>query len=152
MTPEKLLKQAQVYFEDVVVGTEIPPLRKGPYTVMDIAKFASMYGDFYPGHYDNKWAVEMDHIPGAIAHGYQVITYLGQMLTDWVSPNGWLRKLSSQVRAQTYVGDSLTFKGKVTAKRRQDGANVLECAVSGENQDGLVVVQGMATVYLPSRN
>lgn len=147
---QELLRRSQVFFEEVPEGYEIPPLRKGPYTPMDMAKFASMYGDFYPGHYDSKWAIEIDRIPKAIVHGYQLVTHLSQLLTDWIAPDGCLRKLSTQVRAQTFVGDTVTMKGTVEKKYRTENECCLECKVWGEKQDGTIVIQGTAVVTLPS--
>lgn len=151
MSEIQAIKMEQLFFDDVEVGSEIPPLTKGPYTVMTMAKFAAMYGDFYPSHYDNKWAMEVDRLPGAIAHGTQITSYLSQLLTDWIGPNGALKKFASQVRAQTFVGDTLTMKGRVTNKYIKDGENYLECEVWGEKQDGTMVIQGSGTVALPAR-
>jgi len=152
MSQVQIMKREQIFFDDIEVGSEIPPLTKGPITVMTMAKFAAMNGDFYPAHYDNKWAMEMDRLPTAIVHGMQVTTYLSQLLTDWIGPNGALRKFTSEVRAQTFVGDTLTMKGKVTKKYTKDSEHYLECKVWGEKQDGTVVIQGSATVTLPSRS
>lgn len=152
MSKVQILKREQIFFDDIEVGGEILPLIKGPCTVMTMAKFAAMNGDFYPAHYDNKWAMEVDRLPAAIVHGMQVTTYLSQLLTDWIGPSGALKKFASQVRAQTFVGDTLTMKGKVTKKYTKDSENYLECEVWGEKQDGTVVIQGSATVILPSRS
>jgi len=144
------VKTEQVFFDDIEAGSEIPPLIKGPYHVMHEAKFGAMIGDFYPGHYDHKWATERDRIPAAIVYGLQLAAHLSQLLTDWIGPNGALKKFSNQVRAQVFVGDTVTMKGKVTKKYSGDGENYLECEVWGEKQDGTVVIQGAATVSLPS--
>jgi len=141
----------QRFFEDVQVGAELPQLIKGPYSVMTSAKFSSMNGDFYPGHYDTKWATEIDRTPNVVAHGLQITTYLSQLLTDWYGRDGFLRKFSSQVRTQTYVGDTLTFKGRVTEKYSTSGENCVECEVWGENQNGKLIIQGTAVVRLLSR-
>jgi acyl dehydratase len=152
MSQIQIMKREQIFFDDIEVGSEIIPLTKEPIAVMTMAKFAAMNGDFYPGHYDSKWAIEMDRLPAAIVHGMQVTTYLSQLLTDWIGPNGALRRFASQVRAQTFIGDSLTMKGRVTKRYTRDSENYLECEVWGEKQDGTVVIQGSATVTLPSRN
>ena len=148
----QILKREQIFFDDIEVGSDITPLTKEPCTLMSMAKFAAMNGDFYPGHYDNKWAIEMDRLPSAIVHGMQITTYLSQLLTDWIGPDGALKKFASQVRAQTFVGDTLTMKGKVTKEYTRDSESYLECEVWGEKQDGTVVIQGSATVTLPSRS
>ncbi len=152
MSKIQLLRREQVFFDDVELGIEIPSLAKGPITMMDMVKFASMNGDFSPVHYDNKFAMEMRGFPAAIVHGLQVVTYLSQLLTDWIGPNGALEKFASQVRAPTLAGDTLTMKGKVTKKYTKDSENYLECKVWGKKQDGTVVIQGSATVTLPSRS
>jgi acyl dehydratase len=141
-----------VFFDDVGIGTELPALKKGPITMMDMAKFAAENGDFSPVHYDNKFAMEVRDFPAAIVHGLQVITYLSQLLTDWIGPNGALKKFASQVRVPTLAGDTLTMKGRVIGKYIRQQENYLECEVWGEKQDGTMVVQGAATVTLPSRN
>jgi acyl dehydratase len=146
------MKKEQIFYDDIGVGSEIPPLIKGPYELMTMAKFAAMNGDFYPAHYDNKWAVEIERLPAAIVHGMQITTYLSQLVTDWIGPDGVLKRYASQVRAQTFVGDTLTIKGEVTGKHIKDGENYLECRIWGEKQDGTAVIQGTATVILPSRN
>jgi acyl dehydratase len=146
------MKREQIFFDNIEVGSKIPPLIKGPYALMTMAKFAAMNGDFYPAHYDNKWAVEIERLPAAIVHGMQITTYLSQLVTDWIGPNGILKKYASQVRAQTFVGDTLTMEGEVTGKYTKDGDNYLECRLWGEKQDGTVVIQGTATVTMPSRN
>ena len=152
MSQVQIMKREQIFFDDIEVGSEIIPLTKGPIAVMTMSKFAAMNGDFYPGHYDSKWAIEMDRLPAAIVHGMQVTTYMSQLLTDWIGPNGTLRRFASQVRAQTFIGDSLTMKGRVTKRYTRDSENYLDCEVWGEKQDGTVVIQGSATVTLPSRN
>jgi acyl dehydratase len=152
MSNVTLFKREQVYFDDIAEGTEIGPLVKGPITDMDNVKFCSMHCDFYPGHYDNKWAVEKDRIQGAIVYGFLVITYMSQLVTDWISPNGFMRKFSTQVRAQTFINDIITYKGKVIRKYDNDGLHLLDCEVNGIKQDGTLVVQGKATVELPKRS
>jgi len=152
MSQVQIIKREQIFFDDIEVGGEIPPLTKGPYALMTMAKFAAMNGDFYPAHYDNKWAIEIDRLPAAIVHGTQVTTDLSQLLTDWMGPNGALKKFASQVRAQTSVGDTLTMKGRVTKKYTKDSENYVECEVWGEKQDRTVVIQGSATVILPSHS
>jgi len=144
-------RRGQVFFEDVEVGSEIPPLVKGPYMVMNLAKFGAMVGDFYPTHYDHKWAMEKDKVPAVVVYGLQIASHLCQVLTDWIGSNGILRKYNNRVTTQVYVGDILTLKGKVTAKYIKEGENHLDCELWGEKQDGTRAVVGSGTVILPSK-
>jgi len=141
----------QIYYEDMTEGAEIPQLVKGPYSVMNLAKFGAMIGDFYPTHYDHKWATEFDRVPSVVVYGLQISTHLSQLLTDWVSPNGMLKRFGNRNRTQLYVGESMILKGKVVKKYQLDDENLVDCEVWGEKPDGNIVVEGYATVSLPSR-
>jgi acyl dehydratase len=143
--------RSQVYWEDVAVGTELPPLVKGPFTVMELAKFGAMIGDFYPTHYDHKWATEKDRVPAVIVYGLQMTVHLSQLLTRWIGPDGFLRRLKSEIRSPTYVGDTVTLRGKITAKYVIGNEHLADCEVWGEKQDGSIVERGSATVVLPSK-
>jgi len=138
----------QVYIEDVAVGSEIPP-HTVSFDVVKMAMFASVSGDFFPSHYDNKWAVERSRYPAAIAHGLHVTSHLSQLLTNWVGPQGALKRLSSQNRALTFDGDTVVMRGRVIKKYAEEGGHYVDCNVWGEKQDGTVVVEGTATVILP---
>ena len=146
------VQKGQVYFEDVEVGSEIPPLVKGPYMVMDMAKFGAMVGDFYPTHYDHKWAMEKDRVPAVVVYGLQIASHLCQLLTDWIGPDGALRRYTNRVTAQVYIGDTLTLKGRVIKKYTREGSNYVECELWGEKQDGTRAVVGSGTVVLPSKH
>jgi acyl dehydratase len=141
----------QVFFDDVAVGDELEARMRGPFTVMEMAKFGAMIGDFYPAHYDHKWAVERDRVPGVVVYGLLNTVHMGQLLTDWVGAYGRLRKFSQRGRAQVYVGDTIQITGRVTAKYVRDGENCLDCEMFGHNQDGHLVEDGRGTVVLPSK-
>jgi len=140
----------QVYFEDFAVDDEIPPLVRGPFTVMEMVKFGAMLGDFYPGHYDHKWATDRDRVPGVVVYGMLNTVHMSQLLTDWIGAHGMLRKFSQRGRGQVYVGDTVRVTGRVTQKYVARGENCLDCEMFGHNQDGQLVEDGHATVTLPS--
>ena len=119
--------------------------------VMTSAKFMAMIGDFYPTHFDHKWATERDRVPAVVIAGLHVATHLSQMLTDWIGPDGILRRFVNRLRAPTFVGDTVTMTGKVTGKYIEDGENRMECELQGVKQDGTLVIEGSATITLPAR-
>jgi len=151
MSEDILYRPAVKYFEDVASDEKLGPLVKGPYTVMDAAKFSSMNGDYYPGHYDTGWATVKDRTPNVVAHGLQITTFLSQLVTDWMGRDGFLSRYTSQVRSQTYVGDTLNFQGEVTEKSEENGEFRVSIKVWGEKQDGTRVIDGSAAVLLTSR-
>jgi acyl dehydratase len=150
MAEIKTMKREQVFFEDVKVGSEIPPITK-KYNLMKMALFASVHGDWCPGHYDHRSGMKAFNRSAPVAYGMQITTHCGQVLTDWISPNGALKKYRSRTTAPTFPYDTLTIRGKVTKKYVEKGENYVECDVWAEKQDGTVVGKAFGTVTLPSR-
>jgi hypothetical protein len=154
MSEIKTYMRKQVYFEDVNVGDELPPVIK-QYNLMKMAAFASVHGDWCPGHYDydtirksgGEWT---DQAP--VAYGMQITAYNSQVLTDYMSPNGFLKKFKSRTTAPTYPFDTLTIRGKVIKKYVEDGENCVECEIWAEKQDGKTI-SGTAwgLLVLPSK-
>ncbi len=52
-------------------------------------------------------------------------------------------------RAILELIDTVTFTGEVTGKRAEDGKNIVECRVKGNNQRGDLVCLADATLVLP---
>ena len=90
------------YWEDVDEGSQIPPLVKRP-TTRQLVRYAGVSGDFYEIHYDKDFA-KSTGLSGVILHGALKSAFLGQMLTDWIGPNGTLRKLGCQYRGMDEPG------------------------------------------------
>ena len=96
----------QTYFEDVEVGSSIPPLEKDP-TTQQLVKYAGASGDFYQIHYDKDFALK-NNLPGVILHGALKNAFLGQLMTDFAGELGWLKKLSVQYRGMDQPGSKVT--------------------------------------------
>ncbi|HWQ76334.1 MAG TPA: MaoC/PaaZ C-terminal domain-containing protein [Syntrophomonas sp.] len=151
----------QLYWEDVAEGSALPVLSKTATTVM-LVKWASVSGDFNPLHYDLPFA-ESQGIGRPIVHGQLKRAWLIQLLTDWIGDEGWLKKFSCQFRGVDYplnmksisepVEDKITHwcKGKVMAKRIENGEHLAECEIWVEDENGVRTTPGTATVVLPSR-
>jgi acyl dehydratase len=139
----------QLYYEDVVVGSEITPLVKQP-TTRQLVMWAGAVGDYNPIHYDKDFA-QRRGLPGVIVHGQLVGAFLGQLITDWIGELGVLRKVSCSYKGMNYPGEALTCRGEVTKKYVQDGQHYVECSLQAENPKGEKTVLGMAIVILPSR-
>ena len=139
----------QLYYEDVVVGSEITPLVKQP-TTRQLVMWAGAVGDYNPIHYDKDFA-QSRGLPGVIVHGQLVGAFLGQLITDWIGERGVLRKLSCSYKGMNYPGETLTCRGRVTKKYVQDGQHYVECNLWAENSKEEKTVLGVAIVVLPSR-
>ncbi|MCL0091696.1 hypothetical protein M1N59_00270 [Dehalococcoidales bacterium] len=139
----------QLYYQDVAVGSEIPPLVKQP-TTQQLVMWAGASGDYYQIHYDKDFA-QSKGLPGVIVHGQLVCSFLGQLMTDWIGEQGNLKKLTCSYRGMNFPGDVLTCQGKVTKKYVEDREHYVECNIWVENEKGEKTVSGVAIVTVPAR-
>lgn len=160
------------YWEDVEVGEELPPIVRGPFTVMEaVAWIVGGMGERYfisdrLGRYIHdrtgwsEWDERLsmhknfhDHSvsEGAMGAGAHRSSWLGIMLTNWAGDAGAVTRMRSEHRAQGQFGNIYTSWGRVTGKRLEgDHALVdIECGI--DNHRGVRHLVGDATVRLPSR-
>ena len=137
----------QVYWEDIEVGSEIPPLVKEP-DPQQLVKWAGASGDFYQIHYDKDFALG-NNLPDIIVHGALKSAWLGQLLGDWVGEKGEIKKYGCSYRGMDIPGDKLTCKGTVTNKYEAGGEHCVECDIWLENSKGEKTTLGTAVVALP---
>ena len=136
-------------WEDVVEGIEVPSLKKNP-TTRQLVKYAGASGDFYEIHYDKDFA-QATGLPGPILHGALKSAFLAQLMTDWIGPEGTLKRLGCQYRGMDQPGASITCKGKVTKKYVQGDEHLVDCEIWIEDSKGQNTTPGWATVALPTR-
>ena len=139
----------QVYWDDVSEGMEILALVKEP-TTQQLVKYAGASGDYYQIHYDKDFAAG-NGLDGVILHGALKNAFLGQLMTQWMGPEGTLKKLSCQYRGMDFPDQTITGKGTVTRQYQDQGQNLVDCDIWLENPTGEKTTPGKATVALPSR-
>ena len=139
----------QLYYEDIIVGSEITPLLKQP-TTRQLVMWAGASGDYYAIHYDKDFA-QSKGLPGVIVHGQLVGCFLGQLMTDWMGEQGSLRKLTCSYKSVNFPGEALICKGKVTKKYVEDSEHYVECNLWVENAKGEKTVSGKAVIIMPAR-
>jgi len=144
------MKYAKVYFDDVKVGDELPPLVKGPIQQIQLTRYAGASGDFNPIHQDDEFA-RAAGMGGIFAHGMLSMGFVGQAVTDWAGA-GTVRKLGVRFAALVRLKDVVTCGGRVLAKSSKDAGNLVDLEVWAENQKAEKVVTGRATVALPGRS
>jgi len=138
-----------IFYEDIEVGTGIPALVKYP-TTMQLVKYAGASGDYYQIHYDKDFAIA-NGLPGVIVQGWLTLSFLGQMLTDWLGEGGVLLKLSGSYRGINKVNEDIICNGKVTKKYVEESKHYARVEIWAENPQGEKTVTGSAVVMLPSR-
>ena len=144
------MKYAKVYFDDVKVGDELPPLVKGPIQQIQLTRYAGASGDFNPIHQDDEFA-RAAGMGGVFAHGMLSMGFVGQLVTDWAGA-GQVRKLGVRFAGLVRLKDTITCRGRVLAKSSKDDVHLVDLEVWADNDKGDKVVTGKATVALPTRD
>ena len=137
----------QICYEDIAIGDEIPVLIKNP-TTRQLVKWAGASGDYNELHYDKDAALK-EGLPGIIVHGALALSFLGQMITDWMGEQGTLKKLGCNFRGMLLPGEDATCKGKVVIKETRENENYVGCEVWVENPRGDKAASGKAVFTLP---
>ena len=140
----------QLYFEDVAVGDAIPPVTERVNTTQLFFFSAATYNG-HRIHYDLPYARSEGHAT-VLVHGPLQSALMAKTLANWIGPQGRLLRLRVQNRASAYPDEDLIFTGRVTAKREEDGKNILECEVWEEKAGGQVIMPGTAAVHVPKRS
>jgi acyl dehydratase len=141
------VRYARIYFDDVKVGDELPPLVKGPIEQIQLTRYAGASGDFNPIHQDEEFA-RAAGMGGVFAHGMLSMGFVAQAVTDWAGA-GTVRKLGVRFTGLVRLKDTVTCRGRVLARR--EDTSLVDLEVWAENQRGEKVVTGTATVALPGR-
>ena len=169
------------YWEDCKIGDELKPVVKGPLSKRDIFAWLKGAGSvFIEAHgyalaflrrhgelemVDEKTGLpdvpELVHmedtraqtigLPSAYDYGCQRISWLGNLLTNWMGDDGFIKRLRAELRRFNIIGDTTWLKGKVIEKYEKDGEFLVDIDCWGENQRGEITMPGIATVRLPSK-
>ncbi len=142
-------RRTRVYFEDVSEGLELAPVAMLQ-TQKRFVRWAQASNDLSDIHYDYKLMRERG-MPDVAGQGALSAGYVVSMLSDWYTPDGFLKKIAVQYRHYSIPGDVLTTRGVVTGKRQENGDTLVDLDVWVENQQGRKVTVGQAVVSLPSR-
>ena len=179
---EERIRGANVrYWEDVKEGEVLPPIVRGPLSLMDtmgflvgcgrghthgiVLKAAVKHpGHFFRnpeagggieytgiGHHRESVAKEVG-VPGTYDYGPQRSAWMASLVTNWMGDAAFLKRVRTQMRRFNTMGDSTWCKGKVSRKYLKDGYALVDIEIAGENQRGELTTPGLATVILPSRD
>ncbi len=140
----------QVHFEDVSVGMELPTIVKHP-NELQLFMFAAATWDTHRTHWDIPYAVNVEKLPGILVFGHMQAAFLGQLVTDWITPGGRLLRLNYQNRRMAIQGDTLSCKGKIKEKKEENGKGLIVAETWIENQKGEITTTAESTFELPKR-
>ncbi len=170
------------YWEEVEVGEQLGPMIRGPLRTGDMIAWLEGAGSpFIQAHgIQFAWEArhprglqyvpetgdadvpEMVHILDAFArtvgveraydYGNQRQSWLGNLLTNWMGDDGFLWKMTGDLRVFNQIGDVTIFEGKVTRKYMDGDKCCVDIEAWAKNQRGEVSMRpNPATIILPSR-
>ena len=178
---ERIRGGADRYFEDVEEGDQLPPIVRGPLSLMDtmgflvgcgrghthgiVLKAAVKHpGHFFRnpeagggveytgiGHHRESVAKEVG-VPGTYDYGPQRSSWMCSLVTNWMGDSAFIKRVRTEMRRFNTMGDSTWCKGRVAKKYTKDGFGLVDLEIWGENQRGELTTPGLATVMLPSRD
>lgn len=131
-------------FEDVSLGEQLPALEI-PITVALIAGGAIATRDYFPGHHDKDAAQELGS-PHVFMNILTTSGLVERFVEDWSGPEARFKDLKIRLGAPNYPGDTMTFKGEVTALDAD--SRTAEVTLKGKNSMGNHVT-GTVAVTLP---
>lgn len=167
------------FWEDVSPGENLTPIVRGPLTSEEIIQFLGStspslgFKHFLRFRQRHPQAAFLDEDTGSwesweasllrddvaqafgfpFAHdsGIDRISWVGNLLTNWMGDQGTLKKLSVRLALPNVYGDVTWCRGRVTGRREQDGQNLCDLDVWCDNQQGHQTAVGTATVALPAK-
>jgi acyl dehydratase len=149
--PDSLTETKQLHFEDVNVGDELPRLQKGPLTIMHLMRWSAAMENWHRIHYDERFSVEHDKLPGILINGSLKQNFIAQLLKDWAGLDGWLWKVSFQFRKMDVAGATLFVWARVAGKTEAPTFGVVRIELGIVDVDGRPSTPGHALVALPYR-
>ena len=140
-----------IYFDQVQIGDAIPPRVYGPLTIVDTVRWAGLQENVQHLHFDRDHVRRHNGLPTFIASGAYRQALLIRMLTDWIGPRGWLRKINLRHTYPTFEGDSMRFFARITEQSSDPSDPWISCELEGKNQEERQILTGRCTLMLPLR-
>ena len=124
----------QPTFEAVKEGDQIPTVTLNCDS-QRLVLWAAGSGDYYQIHYDKDFA-QGTGLPDRITH-------------EWVGEKGRVQRVACQYRGMDMIDKDIAAKGVITAKRTDNGQNLVDLEIWTEDPSGQKTTPGTATVALP---
>ncbi|MFN8618755.1 MAG: MaoC/PaaZ C-terminal domain-containing protein [Dehalococcoidia bacterium] len=135
-------------WDDVREGDELVPL-SFPVTMRALMIDVAGTRDLYPIHHDRDFA----KASGARDIFVNTMFYeglFGRLATDWAGPEAFLRKLRFSMNGPNCLGDTITSRGWMVAKREEAGAKLLDLEIHLDNEIERDATVAHLTIELPA--
>ena len=139
------------WFQDVIVGTELPAITRGPLTPVHLMRWSAAIENWHRIHYDTPFTIEHEGLPDLLVNGSWKQHLLVQMMREWLGPTGWLASIQFTFRRMDVVGSTLTAWGVVREIEEREGLGFVTCEIGIRNEVGEQSTPGTAVGVLPLR-
>ena len=134
---------------DLHPGVELPSLQVGPVSAEKMKTMAALLCDSNPIHWDVATVRALGMGDRPVNQGPNNMAYVMTMLTSWAGGYDRLRSFQVRFVSNVFAGDQLISSGVVMAVREVSDGRLVDCDVRLESAEGLVVLEGTATVWMP---
>ncbi|MGC1349089.1 MAG: MaoC family dehydratase [Xanthobacteraceae bacterium] len=131
---------------DVAVGERLVNKSFPPISRHTLALYCGASGDHNPIHVDLDFARKAG-FDDVFAHGMLAMTYLGQALTEAVTPSA-IRSFSTRFVAITQLAARLTCEGSVVELFEAEGEKRARLSLTAKDEKGEVKLAGEAVIAL----
>ncbi|HAT22228.1 MAG TPA: hypothetical protein DCS57_05385 [Dehalococcoidia bacterium] len=128
---------------NVAIGDALPEQFHTPDNVQLMFYNAALWNG-HRIHFDEPYAKEVEGYPGLVIAGPLLGDWLNQVVELWLGESGRLTKIEYSNRVASYIGETLTAGGNVTAVE----GNTITIEVYIKNEDGDVIAPGVATAEI----
>ena len=134
--------------QDIKVGDELPTFVRST-GFHNWNRYAAVNDEFVPIHMDDEAGRNAGY-PTAFGMGNLQWAYLHNLLRNWMGDDGRIVEISCQFRSPNIKGQTITAHGVVTGVRDEDGERFVDLDVWTEEQNGVKLAPGSATVAFAS--
>ena len=134
---------SNVNISDLSVGQALPERQ---HTATNVSLFCYNAAIWNPHriHYDETYTTEVEKHPGVVIDGPLQGDWLNQVVINWMGGSGTLVQFNYSNRRASYIGETLTSGGAITAI--DPAAGTVDMDVFIKNENGDVITPGTAQV------
>lgn len=125
------------------VGDTIPETRYAP-DIIQLFFYNAVLWNAHRIHYDLPYATEVEGYKGLVIAGPMLGDWLAQAVDNWIGDRGMVQRVEYSNRMASFIGETLTTGGAVTAVDRD--ARTADFDLYVKNAAGDVITPGKATV------
>ena len=132
-----------IKFSELTVGEALP---ERSYTATNVSLFLYNAAIWNPHriHYDEPYTTDVEKHPGVVIDGPLQGDWLNQVVVNWMGDSAALTNFNYSNRRASYLGETLTSGGAISAIDKDAGTVDLELFIKNEN--GEVITPGTAQV------